>query len=161
MKEFGTSSSRRVLRGSVMTTALAAIVAVAACAPAASTGGAVPDADERAATAPVGRTVLAGVYTAPQATRGSQEFQQTCASCHSPAEFSGPVFQRIWDGRSVGELYQVISTMMPQNDPGSLSPQEYTDIITFVLRQNGYPEGDSELPADPIALGEVIFQPAE
>ncbi len=120
-----------------------------------------PDQPQPAsATAPVATTVLAGVFTAPQAARGQQIFQRSCASCHSPAEFSGPVFQRVWNGRSIGELYHTISTMMPQNDPGGLSPEEYRDVLTYFLRQNGYPEGDVELPADPGVLNSVKFEPA-
>jgi len=103
-------------------------------------------------------SVLAGVFTAPQAVRGQQAFQASCASCHSVGEFSGPVFQRVWNGRSVGELFDTMSTMMPQNDPGSLSADAYRDILTYFLRQNGYPEGAVELPADPAVLGRVTFQ---
>jgi mono/diheme cytochrome c family protein len=138
----------------VRVVALALGIAVAGCASAAiGAGGADggPPADTSA------RTVLAGVYTADQATRGQQEFQQSCASCHSINEFSGPIFQRIWAGRAVGEMYEFISTMMPDGDPGSLSAQEYADVIAHFLRQNQYPVGDADLPADAAVLRGILF----
>jgi mono/diheme cytochrome c family protein len=100
---------------------------------------------------------LVGVYTADQATRGQQAFQRSCASCHSINEFFGPVFQRIWAGRPVGEMYEFISTMMPDSDPGSLTADEYAAVIAYFLRQNQYPEGDAELPADAPALRLILF----
>lgn len=100
---------------------------------------------------------MAGVYTGDQATRGEQEFHQSCASCHSINEFSGPIFQRIWAGRAVGEMYEFISTMMPESDPGGLTAHQYADVIAFFLRQNQYPEGGSELPADAAALRLILF----
>lgn len=137
---------------------LPAALLLAACASGAPAGdSAAPTPD--AGTAP--RTVLAGVFTAAQADRGEAEFARNCSSCHSPNEFSGPVFQRIWTGRPVGELYETISTMMPQTAPGSLSPQQYTDIITFFLDRNGYPAGSAELPPDEEVLDQVTFQPAD
>jgi mono/diheme cytochrome c family protein len=105
------------------------------------------------------RTVLAGVFTAAQATRGEQTFQRNCSSCHVPTQFSGEIFQVIWTDRPVGELYEVMSTLMPESAPGSLSPAEYTDIIAFFLLKNGYPQGGEELAADPGVLKQVVFKP--
>jgi S-disulfanyl-L-cysteine oxidoreductase SoxD len=133
---------------------------VAGCAPAVSeTGGDAPAAPAAAAAATGTRSVLAGVFTAEQATRGQQSFQRQCASCHAPSEFTGGVFQRIWANRPVGDLYNVIATQMPMTAPGSLPPQEYTDIVTYFLRQNGYPTGQSELAADRAELDRLIFEP--
>jgi mono/diheme cytochrome c family protein len=138
--------------------ALALGVFVAGCASAAPGAG---GADGGSAAGPSARTVLAGVYTVDQATRGQQEFQESCASCHAINEFSGPIFQRIWAGRPVGEMYEFISTMMPESDPGGLTAHEYADVIAYFLRQNQYPEGGAELPADAAALRVILFpQPA-
>ncbi|MBM4184317.1 MAG: cytochrome c [Gemmatimonadetes bacterium] len=139
--------------------AIALGVLAAGCASAASglsgaDGGPAADTSRGAASA---RTVLAGVYTGEQATRGQQDFQQSCASCHAVSEFSGPIFQRIWAGRAVGEMYEFVSTMMPDGDPGGLTPQEYADILAYFLRQNQYPTGGAELPADAAALRGILF----
>ena len=141
------------------TAALALGVFVAGCA---SAGPGAGGADGGPAAGGSGadsrtRTVLAGVYTGDQATRGQQEFQQTCASCHSINEFFGPIFQRIWAGRPVGEMYEFISTMMPDGDPGGLTAAENAAVIAYFLRQNQYPEGGAELPADAAALRVILF----
>ena len=49
----------------------------------------------------------------------------------------------------------VMSLTMPESSPGSLSPEQYADILAFLLRLNNYPEGEAELPADPAALADV------
>jgi mono/diheme cytochrome c family protein len=133
--------------------ALALGVFLAGCASAGTGAG---GGDATMDTPGVG-TVLAGVYTADQATRGQKEFQRSCASCHSINEFFGPIFQRIWAARPVGEMYEFISTMMPDGDPGSLTAQQYADVIAYFLRQNQYPEGGAELPADAAALRAILF----
>jgi S-disulfanyl-L-cysteine oxidoreductase SoxD len=106
------------------------------------------------------RTVLAGVFTEVQARRGEQMFQQNCSSCHAPGQFSGEIFQQLWTDRPVGELYEVMSTSMPENAPGSLSPSQYTDILAFFLLKNDYPHGADELAADRRVLNQLVFKPA-
>ncbi len=132
--------------------ALALGVCFAGCASAAPGGGPATDTSRGES-----RTVLAGVYTGDQATRGQQVFGQSCASCHSINEFYGPIFQRIWAGRPVGEMYEFVSTMMPDGDPGSLTADEYAAVIAHFLRQNQYPAGGAELPADAAALRVILF----
>ena len=41
---------------------------------------------------------------------------------------------------------------MPEENPGELAPQEYIDVVTFVLSLNGFLPGDTELVADEEAL---------
>jgi mono/diheme cytochrome c family protein len=134
--------------------------AAPAAAPPAAPAAAPPAAPAApAAAAGERRSVLAGVFTSAQATRGQQKYQQSCASCHAVAEFSGTTFQRIWNNRPIGDFYEVIATQMPMTAPGSLSPQEYTDIVTYILRLNGYPEGGAELAPDRAVLDRVVFEP--
>jgi len=77
-----------------------------------------------------------------------------CADCHRTVEitrswFSGTVH------RTAGDLLTVMSTTMPEMNPGALSPDQYADILAFLLRLNDYPAGEEELPADPAVLGNV------
>jgi hypothetical protein len=46
---------------------------------------------------------------------------------------------------------------MPPNDPGFLELSEYRDIVSYLLRQNGYPSGETELPADASILMNIRF----
>jgi hypothetical protein len=45
----------------------------------------------------------------------------------------------------VEELFKRIKTTMPADRPGSLADADYVDIVAFVLRENGFPSGPSEL----------------
>ena len=59
------------------------------------------------------------------------------------------VFQKTWKNRSVGELFDRIRNSMPQNEPGTLSPQRTAEIVAYILSAN-------ELPAGNRALGEEV-----
>jgi mono/diheme cytochrome c family protein len=90
----------------------------------------------------------AAFYTAPQAERGRRTFTTVCAVCHGMSEFTGPIFAFTWMADPVGHLFQHISTAMPQDDPGSLTPEEYAAVVAYLLQLNGRPAGERELPAD-------------
>ena len=99
-------------------------------------------------------SVRDGLYSAEQATRGRAAYERACAECHMPDlaghEYAGALagygFQLKWQDASVSELYGRIRSM-PLGRPGWLTPQEYLDILAYVLQKNGYPEGSSELTA--------------
>ncbi len=107
-------------------------------------------------------SLLDGVFTPAQASRGERTFSDVCAACHDTGEFSGGRFRIGWVGRPVGELFETISTLMPEADPGSLSPAEYAAIVAYLLQVNGYPAGDVDLPTNVRALGqlEIVSPPA-
>ncbi len=103
-----------------------------------------------AQTSPPPRTVWDGVYTEAQATRGVMAFGQSCAGCHTVAgEGRGPLtgepFQKSFTQRTVGYLLEYVSTYMPNGTPGSLNEPTYGDIVSFILKSNGFPAGTSEL----------------
>ena len=102
-----------------------------------------------------GGSVLDGVFTAAQAARGERTFEQTCAGCHDTGEFAGARFRLSWVDRTVGELFDTISTLMPEGDPGSLSPGEYAALAAYLLQLNGYPPGETPLPGVPATLEEL------
>jgi hypothetical protein len=45
---------------------------------------------------------------------------------------------------------------MPRNEPGSLDSATYVDIISYILQQNGFPSGASELKAEALKDIQVI-----
>ena len=104
------------------------------------------------------RSVVDGVYATSQANRGERTFQQVCAACHGINEFSGGRFRIRWQGQTVADVFELVSMLMPEDNPGSLSPGEYTDVLAYILRENGYPSGDTELPADASALRSVRLE---
>ena len=95
-----------------------------------------------------GRSVWDGVYTEGQAARGQTVFTAFCASCHSAAEFNGDTFLGAWDASTALDLFSTIQTKMPMDNPGSLKPEEYVDVMAFFFRGNAFPAGKDELTTD-------------
>ena len=95
---------------------------------------------------------LTGVYTETQARKGAEAYNKHCNACHTPAGLSGEAFQSSWGGRTAFELFDYLRTTMPSDDPGRLSRGQYTDIVAYLLQQNGMPAGSRRLSADPKQL---------
>ena len=109
------------------------------------------------------RTVWDGVFTAAQAERGQQVYDQACASCHqkdllgerdAPA-LVGESFSGRWNGTTTDDMLQTIRRTMPQEAPDSLGTQGYVDIISYLLKVSGSPAGTTELPTDSAALQQI------
>lgn len=106
---------------------------------------------------PPTRSATEGVYTEEQAERGRATFEQSCTSCHTGGEFAGEAFVRRW--ATLGSLFDIMSSTMPQDFPGSLTPAQYADVISYFLRLNTFPAGETELPAGVQPLNSVRLQP--
>jgi S-disulfanyl-L-cysteine oxidoreductase SoxD len=126
------------------------------------------------------RTVIDGVYTTEQAKRGREQYRKRCVLCHldngqgqqavpeiagqslereGDAEappIAGDEFLAKWNGHSVRELFERTSTM-PVGSPGSLTPQQYADLVALILEMNKLPAGTQELPADRDALERITI----
>lgn len=114
------------------------------------------------------RSVWDGIYTAEQAKRGEPLYQSQCSGCHGPdltgqdaPGLVGGGFNANWSGLSIGDLFERIRKSMPQNDPGSLTRHEYTDILSFVLLKNNFPAGETELTGDAAVLNQIKFEPTK
>jgi mono/diheme cytochrome c family protein len=103
-------------------------------------------------------TTQTGVYSAEQAARGENVYAGMCKSCHAAATHTGVAFQKAWDGRSLSELFGYMSTKMPKNEPGSLAPEEYADLLAYLLKLNQMPVGKTELPPDTTVLGRIRIE---
>lgn len=107
-------------------------------------------------------TIWSGVYTAEQARRGSTVFKETCSPCHGenltgadgPA-LKGELFTIMWEGKTVGRLFQRLRRMPPRRTP--LELDAYRDILAFILQENGYPAGERELSTDDSALEQIAL----
>ena len=49
-------------------------------------------------------------------------------------------------------------TTMPEDNPGSLKPQQYADILSFVLKLNGFAAGETELTGTDAAMKAVRME---
>lgn len=103
-------------------------------------------------------SVLDGVFTAGQASRGERRFQQVCAACHRSSDFAGNRFRVSWVNQTVFDLYDLIANTMPEGNPGSLSLEEYVDIVAFFLEVNEYPAGETELPFEASPLRDIRIE---
>ena len=97
---------------------------------------------------PQAEGLSSALYTSEQAERGEGIFSAVCSACHGGNEFKGPIFAMTWMAEPVGYLFEHISTNMPEDRPGSLSPPEYAAVLAYFLRVNGREPGHIELPAD-------------
>ena len=109
-------------------------------------------------TAAAGKSVWKGVYTEAQATRGESEQQNNCAACHGTEKYSGEAFTKAWIGRTAFDLFDQIKTTMPDDNPGGLSVQQYTDVVAYIFKINGMPAGTDSLSSDPEALRQIRIE---
>ena len=113
------------------------------------------------------RSVWTGVYSTEQAKRAEGIYAQACAACHGPmldgGEMAPPLvgstFNANWNGMTLGDLMERTRTAMPQNNPGSLSRQQYVDIIAFMLSVGSFPAGKTELPRETEILKTITIDP--
>ena len=103
-------------------------------------------------------SVWSGVYSAAQARRGENAYQDDqCGDCHGQAlegdpdngvpELAGSHFMVDWDGYSVLELVRHMHSM-PIGNPGDVGIMEATDLSAFILRENKIPSGNGDLSLD-------------
>lgn len=103
-----------------------------------------------------------GIFSDAQAGRGMEQYLQHCSVCHSASlqgnNESPPLVGRFmpdWADSPLSDLYDYISTTMPLDRPGSLAAAQYSDIVAYLLKANGFPSGQKEL--DPGNLQSVRF----
>jgi PQQ-dependent dehydrogenase (methanol/ethanol family) len=108
------------------------------------------------------------VFTAAQAARGKAVYAQKCAACHGKnlegtpsTPLADSSFMNKWgDGKhSIDDLYFVIRTQMPYGAGGTLTNQQYIDVVAFILQSNGHRAGANQLVADSAALKKTMIGP--
>jgi len=112
------------------------------------------------------RSVWDGVYTEEQAKRGEAVYKKECGSCHgemltggeSAPPLTGGAFQANWNGLTLGDLFDRIRKTMPQSKPGSLTRQQGSDVLAFLLSINKFPVGKTELYRQSEMLKEIRFE---
>jgi polar amino acid transport system substrate-binding protein len=99
---------------------------------------------------------IPALYTEDQAAKGALAYYQNCAMCHGPlldgqaggysgpalkgAEFADPSYDF-----HLSDIFNFVAKLMPAATPGSLTHEQDVQIMAFILQQNGYPSGNSEL----------------
>ncbi|HEY4218766.1 MAG TPA: cytochrome c [Gemmatimonadaceae bacterium] len=124
--------------------------------PAAAPVAAAPAAAAAALEEPGIPTSPTGLFTLAQASRGKDVYAGTCKSCHTPADQIGSSFNQLWRNRPLSALYTYVSTKMPQDNPGSLAPNDVADVVSYLLFINKMPVGPTELPPDADSLAHIV-----
>jgi len=113
-----------------------------------------------------------GVFTEVQAKRGQTVYPGPCGTCHGRRLNGAPDdpdmratpplararFLRVWEGSSLATLFEYTRATMPEGNPGSLTDEEYVDVIAYMLSVGGIPMGDDELQPDLRSLARVVIQ---
>ena len=113
-----------------------------------------------AATAPL--SYLKAPFTAAQAAAGAKTYKASCAMCHGDKlsnggapKLAGAAFLTKWDSNSLDDLHYIMSTTMPQTAPGSLKPEQYLNLTTYILQQNGAKPGKVAFKATDLKKYEI------
>lgn len=108
-------------------------------------------------------------WTEDQVERGNAAYDMHCAGCHL-ADLSGQFdfpalvgsnFMNYWGGRTVHELYEYARSSMPQGNPGSLSDEEYSDILAYIFHRNDVEHDDAELTPEASEMQLMTIPPRE
>ncbi len=102
-------------------------------------------------------STLDGVYTVEQAQRGKEINDNICAACHMEEWFTQTLLQS-WAGAPLSFLYQLLSTTMPEDQPGGLEPQQYADVLAYIFELNGLPAGQKELSPEKEELAKITIE---
>jgi S-disulfanyl-L-cysteine oxidoreductase SoxD len=112
--------------------------------------------------------IWAGVYTTAQAERGRGVVEKHCSECHhddlsggeGPA-LIGPAFMVKWETHSVERLFHKIRDTMPEVGSSDGTEAQKLDTVAFILQQNGFPPGPTELTDTKNALAALRMLPRE
>lgn len=112
------------------------------------------------------KSVWDGIFSPVQADRGQAVYTARCAACHGATldgtgeapGLTGGEFVSHYDQLTVGDLFERVRTTMPQNDPATLSRDEYADVVAFLLKSNGFPAGTTALDRRTEVLATIGIQ---
>ena len=92
------------------------------------------------------KTVKDGVFTVEQVATGQVVYDASCKTCHDMRFYRDIL--KSYNNQPVLWLWESILGTMPADNPGSLMIDEYTDVIAYILSENGFPSGDVKLDPD-------------
>ena len=86
-------------------------------------------------------------FTADQAVHGGADYQRYCSACHGAhlegGDSGGPpllgaYFKDHWGTDNLPGLFTYTKSLMPTDNPGSLTDATYAAILAYILQYNGY-----------------------
>lgn len=92
------------------------------------------------------KTVQDGVFTEAQVQAGQTVYDSSCKTCHDQRFYRDTL--RSWNNQPLLYLWETIMGTMPADNPGSLMFEEYTDVLAYILSEQGFPTGEETLDPD-------------
>ena len=92
------------------------------------------------------RTVADGVFTAEQVSAGQAVYDSACKNCHDKRFYRDAL--RAWNGQPLLTLWETMLGTMPADNPGSLLLDDYTNVVAYILAEQGFPPGETPLDPD-------------
>jgi hypothetical protein len=99
-----------------------------------------------------------GLFSGVQVERGEKVFKNICISCHATTQFVTPVFASTWNERPVFELFDQLRLTMPQDNPGFLPPQDYIDVVSYLLKLLGAEIGSADMPPEDSVMKAAVIR---
>jgi S-disulfanyl-L-cysteine oxidoreductase SoxD len=104
-----------------------------------------------------------GVYTVEQAQQGKVLYEKQCAICHGIALLGngknvplvGNPFLDKWTNQTMADLFMKTNATMPASAPGTMTPDETSEVLAYILSVNKFHSGQKPLPTDPDGLGTI------
>jgi hypothetical protein len=70
---------------------------------------------------------------------------------------AGGSFTQRWDGATLKKLFDRVQEMPPANPAARLQPNQYVDILAFLLSANDVPAGSRPLVSDKDVLAAIKY----
>ncbi len=104
-------------------------------------------------------------FTQAQADAGKALYRDVCQVCHGSSlangQFGTPLrgsfFRDKWKGKSLGELLTFVYEKMPPDKLMSLTPEQYTSAVAYILSRNDMVVSDTPMSTDKDSLGGVLL----
>lgn len=104
-------------------------------------------------------SVWNGVFTLGQAERGKAAYSKYCSRCHGEDlagrrdyPLNGERFFDHWEAHTLEHLFTLIRDSMPPDAINAVDVNDKRDIMAYLLQQNGFPAGNTELSLDSSVL---------
>ena len=97
-----------------------------------------------------------GVFSSQQVKSGKRLYKKYCKSCHE-GDYFGPVLLA-WQGEQLASFFDVMTSAMPENDPGSLEQEQYTDLLAYILKISGYPQDNRALNPGTEEFASIVIE---
>ena len=104
-------------------------------------------------------------FTQQQADDGKALYRDVCQVCHGSSlangQFGTPLrgsfFRDKWKGKSLGELVGFVYEKMPPDKLMSLTPEQYTNAVAYILSRNDIAPSDTPLSTDKDSLRTIAL----